>query len=430
MAKSKRERYQNQLDKLDRADIPDTDKELIRENAFAHDPQKVSVTNPDRSTVSDSTLKQYVALMRQMAERADFWLHEATTEDVNRYMDGLLSGTLPGVKDEGLTAGTVNNHQGVARVFFEYHSHLDVDPGGIALISDNDKNAVDERDIFDKDDIHAIRTAATDPRDKALVDMLLYTGQRLSAILNLRLKDIDKDEGVFYLNEDAGDLKGASGKRSLFYAENAVRDWYNNHPLTEDGDATDPEAHFITHKYDWENKPYEPGERLDNSSIYRQLQRIGKRAGVDKPMNAHNFRHTFVTICKRNYGMDTDTIKSIIGHRPDSNIMETTYQHLTDDDIIDAAERDMGIQEEEPDSPLTPETCDVCGEVIEKERAKFCPSCGTAFTPDAKEKQSELQQDIGAAKALSGDDITDEELEAIAQDDALLAKLIEMRGDG
>jgi integrase len=327
-----------------------------------------------------------------MAERADFQLHEATSDDVNRYMDRLLSGNLPGVKDEGLTPGSVNNHQGTARVFFEYHDQLNVDPGEIALISDNDNNAVDERDIFDKDDIHAIRTAATDPRDKALVDMLLYTGQRLSALLNLRLKDIGLEEGVFYLNEDAGDLKGASGKRSLFYAENAVREWYNNHPLTENGEATDPEAHFITHKYDWKNKPYEPGERLDNSTIYNQLQRIGERAGVEKPMNAHNFRHTFVTICKRNYGMDTDTIKSIIGHRPDSNIMETTYQHLTDDDVIDAAERDMGIQDEEPDSPLTPDTCDVCGEVIEKDQAKFCPSCGTAFTPDAKDTQEEMQE--------------------------------------
>jgi integrase len=392
MAKTKRDRYDNQLQKLDEYDIPETDKDLIRENAYAHDPQRMSVSNPDRSTVADSTLYQYVATMRQMSQRADFALHEATTDKVNNYMDKLLSGNLPGVKDEGLTPGSVNNHQGIARVFFDYHSHIGVDYKGIALINDNDNNAVDERDIFDKDDIHDIRTAATDPRDKALVDMLLYTGQRLSAVLNLRLRDINLEEGTFYLNEEAGDLKGASGKRSLFYAENSVRAWYNNHPLTENGQATDPEAAFITHKNDWANKPYEPGERLDSSTVYSQLQRIGDRAGIEKPMNPHNFRHTFVTLCKRNYGMDTDTIKNIIGHRPESNIMETTYQHLTDDDIINAAERDMGIQDKEPDSPLTPETCDVCGEVIEKETAKFCPSCGTGFTPDAQDTQEQAQE--------------------------------------
>jgi integrase len=404
MAKSKRERYENQLQLLDEADVDDKEKELIREYAFAHDSQKMSVTSPDRSTVSDSTLYQYVSNTRRMAERGDFKLYEATADDVNRYMDKLLSGNLKGVKDDGLTPGTVNNHQGTARVFYEYHDQFGVDPKDISLISDNENNAVDERDILDKDDIHAIRTAATDPRDKALVDMLLYTGQRLSAILNLRLKDIGLEEGVFYLNEDAGDLKGASGKRSLFYAENAVRNWYNNHPLTDDGEATDPEAHFITHKYNWEKKPYEPGERLDNSTVYNQLQRIGKRAGVDKPMNPHNFRHTFVTVCKRDYGMDTDTIKRIIGHSPDSNIMETTYQHLTDDDVIGKAERDMDISDEEPDSTFTPDTCDVCGEVIQKERAKFCPSCGTPFTPDARDKQEQMQEDADE-KREDADDI-------------------------
>lgn len=389
MARTKRERYRDELQKLADTDIPEESKELIREMADAHDPQTVSVTNPDRETVSDSTLGHYVSIMRRMAERSDFRLAEATAKDVNRYMDGLLSGDIEGVKDDGLTRGSVSNHQGVARVFFEYHHEIGVDPDEITLISKTDSDAVDENDIFDKDDIHAIRTAATHPRDKALVDMLLYTGQRLSAILNLRRKDIDLEEGVFTLNEDMGDLKGASGKRSLYYAENAVRDWYNNHPC-----PNDPDAHFITHKHDWQNKPYSAGDRLTNSTVYRQLQRIGERAGVDKPMNAHNFRHTFVTICKRNYGMDNDEIKRVIGHGEGSKIMETVYTHLSDDDVIESTERAMGIrdEEEEPESPLTPEVCDRCGEVIEKDDARFCPSCGTSFTPDAEEDRDEAQE--------------------------------------
>lgn len=398
MAKSKRERYQNELEKLENADIPEAEKELIRENAKAHDPKTVSVNNPHRENVSDSTLCQYVSTMRRMAERSDFDLTEPTADDVNRYMDKMLSGNLEGIKDDGLTPGTVSNHQGVARVFFEYHEQLGVNPDEIALLSANDNDAVDETDVFEKDDIQAIRQAATNPRDKALVDMLLYTGQRLSAILNLRLKDIDLEKGVFYLNEEAGDLKGASGKRSFYYSEKAVRDWYNNHPC-----KGNPDAHFITHRYDWQNKPYEVGERLDNSTVYRLLQRIGDRAGVDKPMNAHNFRHTFVTVCKRNYGLDNDEIKRILGHGEGSKIMEQVYTHLSDSDIIDNTERKMGLRDEddEPDSPLTPEVCDVCGEVIEKENAKFCHNCGTAFTPDARKKQQQLQSDADEKREVA-----------------------------
>lgn len=397
MTGSKRERYEAELRKLEKADIPESDKELIRENADAHDPQTASVTNPDRGTVSDSTLCHYVSFMRRMAELSDFKLSGATAEDVNGYMDRLLSGGIEDVKDSGLTPGTVNNHQGVARVFFDYHDHLGVKKQDIALISDNDANGVDERDIFNKEEIQAIRNAASHARDKALVDMLLYTGQRLSAILNLRRKDIDLDDATFYLNEERGDLKGASGKRPLLYAEKAVRQWYNEHP------CDDPGAFFITHKYNWENKPYEPGQRLDNSSIYRQLQRIGDKAGVDKPMNAHNFRHTFVTVSKRDYEMDNDTIKRLIGHRPDSDIMETTYSHLTDDDVIAQARSDAGIEEKDEESPLTPDICENCGEPVPMENAKACPSCGIAFTPDARSAQDKIQADADEKRENTDD---------------------------
>ena len=245
-------------------------------------------------------------------------------------------------------------------------------------------------------------------------------------MLNLRLRDIDLDNAAFYLNEDAGDLKGANGKRPLLYAEKAVREWYNQHP------CADPEAHFITHRYDWDNKPYSAGERLDGSTIYRQLQRIGERAGVEKPMNAHNFRHTFVTVCKRNYGMDNDTIKRLIGHRPDSNIMEATYSHLTDDDVIAAAEQSVGIREDEPESPLTPEICDICGEPVPTPNAKACPSCGTVFTPDAKAATDKIEDSVkhsyretnpGDAETMEKIDMLDELLTDPEVKAALLEKI-------
>jgi len=402
MADSKRARYreerrriendatdytQTELDELSwqPREIPDTDRDAIIEFLDAKDPQTASVTDTNGSTKSDSTLSRYANTLGRVSEMADFELVDTTADEINQLMDALRTGEVDDVKEGGLSAGSVKNFQSTLRKFYEYHSHVGIDKAEITL-ANPDNNTVDERDIFEKDEIQAIRKAANHPRDKALVDLLFYTGQRLSAVLNLRLKDIGLEQGVFYLNEDRGDLKGASGKRPLLYAEKSVRQWYNEHP------SDDPEAFFITHKYDWENKSYEPGERLDNSSIYCQLQRIGDRAGVDKPMNAHNFRHTFVTVCKRNYGMDNDTIKRLIGHRPDSNIMETTYTHLTDDDVIAAAERATDIRDDEPESPLTPDVCDVCGEVIEQETAKACPGCGTVFTPDAKNAQDTMQE--------------------------------------
>jgi hypothetical protein len=231
--------------------------------------------------------------------------------------------------------------------------------------------------------------------------MLLYTGQRISAILNLRIKDINVEEGTFYLNEERGDLKGASGKRPLLYAEKAAREWLRSHPC-----KNDPEAFFITHKAPNRGREdYEVGGRLDDSTIYVVLQNIKERAGVSKPCNPHNFRHSFVTIAVRDYGMDFDTVKWMIGHRPDSQVMEKTYKHLTDDDYIQEAKEATGIKEKEEESPLTPDICDNCGEPVPIENAKACASCGIAFTPDAYQTQEQVDESMYQAKGeLDGEE--------------------------
>ena len=123
------------------------------------------------------------------------------------------------------------------------------------------------------------------------------------------------------------------------------------------------------------------------------LRKIADRAGVDKPPNPHNFRHYFVTTCKRDYGMDDATIKHLIGHGQGSRIMETTYQHLNDEDHIEAAEVAAGIREEEDESPLTPQVCPTCAEQLDP-GAKACPGCGTVFAPNAKTVEDEIQDDM------------------------------------
>jgi integrase/recombinase XerD len=410
MAKSNRERFESEKNSIQQSDeITDNDTTAIIEFLRAKDPEDTYV--PHNDTMSDGTLARYGFSTKRIAQLADFELTDCSPDELNQLFADMHNGDvsidnedIEDVKDEGLTKGSLNGYQSTMRKFYAYHEELDIEKSEIALY-EKDSGSVDERDIFDKDDIEAIRNAASHPRDSALIDMLLYTGQRLSAILGLRRRDINIEDGTFRLNEEAGDLKGASGKRPLLYAEKSVREWYNAHPCKDE-----PDAHFITHKYDWKNKPYEAGEKLHQSTVHKQLERIGDSAGVDKPVNAHNFRHTFVTVCKRDYEMDNDTIKRIIGHDESSKIMEEVYSHLTDDDIINKAERATGISDEEPESTFTPSVCDVCGEPVTNERAKACENCGTVFTPDARAAKDKAEDDIYQSKGKAE---TDEEEEAV-----------------
>lgn len=430
MAKSMRERYETARGRIQNDDdISDAEEKLILEFLDANDPKRNTFQMPDGKTKSYGTLARYARAVGRVARDLDTDLTEATAYDVNRLMDVYLNGNVDSVKDDGLASSSVRNFQGPMRRFYWYHDNLGVNREEIHF-ADQEESPVDERDMFTPEEVQEIRDEAKrrGSRDACLVDLLLYTGQRRSALLNLRLKDVDTDDGTFYLNDDDGDLKGASGKRPLLGAQKTVRDWKRQHP------TGNPDDYLITHKHKQDNRDgVRVGDKLDPSTVYRQLQRIGDAAGVDKPVNAHNFRHYFVTVCKRDYGMDNDTIKHLIGHEPDSKVMERTYAHLTDEDYIKDAEVQFGIREPENENPLTPPVCDGCGEPLEGDW-KSCPYCGLTYSPDAREVEDGIQDEVKESYKQTdpGDTETQEKVDALDElldDPKVKAALLDKLGE-
>ncbi|MDS0279391.1 site-specific integrase [Halomicroarcula sp. S1AR25-4] len=351
-------------------------------------------------------------------------LTDATADDVDQFWDDILSGEHPDVKDDGLSPNTVTGQQSTVRVFFEYHDQLAVEPDELSVIAP-EKNNVDERDVYTGDEIDAMRDSIDHPRDRCLFDLLVYTGQRLRAVQTLRIKDVDLDDGTFYLNKDAGGLKGADGKRPLLGAEAGVREWLDYHPNPES------DAYLITQRPDY-RADADGSEPLTQKSIRRILDRIADDAGVDKPSNPHNFRHSFVTIAKRQYGMDDSTIKGLIGHRLESRVMEEVYSHLKDDDHVRAAQEATGIREPDNESPLSPDFCPTCDEPL-PDAAKACPRCGIMFTPDAREVSDNMEDMFYEGQREADDEEESEAVDALKQalDDNpdLAAEVLEQLAD-
>jgi methionyl-tRNA synthetase len=123
--------------------------------------------------------------------------------------------------------------------------------------------------------------------------------------------------------------------------------------------------------------------------------------------------------------MDNSTIKHLIGHGPDSTVMETTYQHLSDDDYIAKAERAMGLREEQEVSPLTPDVCPTCGNHLGSD-AKACEGCGAIFTPDAKAAEEQIDEDLWESKGKAD---TDEEQSAVDELKQLLDENPELKAE-
>lgn len=401
--------------------LAEADGNAILEFLQALDPDVMTVDPGEVGTKEYSTMYTYAQALRLTAFQADTPLVDISTDELNEVMDRW-----------DISNNTKLQRQSALRVFYRWCDGCAVDPEGV-IMADRDESSVDDRYIFDREEIDAMREQIDNSRDRAVFDMMLYTGQRIKAILSLKVRDINLEEGTFYLNGDDGGLKGASGKRPLLQAQDAVASWMDDHPTrTEDG-KPDPDAYFITARPSAAKK--DPYSMLYRSTIQRVIKEIGREAGIpnaDERVHPHNFRHTFVTWAKRKHGMDDSTIKAILGQAPDSRIMEATYQHLSDDDVIRSAKEATGELEPE-DDPLVPETCRACGRTLRHDD-QICPRCMTPVTHEAANAQAQVHQDIGEERAKADADqsseLTDKDLEAIAEDDALLARLIELRSEG
>lgn len=378
------------------SDMSQEDKQSVLRFLSAFDDNDVteSYKNEDgeTETLSYNTLENYGRSMRLIHKQSDCGLLDHT----NTSLTSVFSVFMNDLSDQ-----TVRQRQAAAIKFYRFHD-TGVKPDEISLTKIESASAVDERDMFTREEILALREACDNLRDRCLLELLVYTGQRIRAIQTLRLKDIDLDDGVYYLNTDEAGLKGADKtgkKRPLLGAEAAVRNWIDCHP------TGNPDDYLIT-ALPSATRTNGDGEYLSLPAIRHRLWTIAERAdvydketGEGKSPNPHNFRHYFVTVCYGEYEMDPSTIKFLIGHGQDSTVMETTYQHLTDEDHINAARRssDIGREAAEKEGALTPETCPTCREPLGGS-AKACENCGSVFTPDARAAQDHINTDDGDSR--------------------------------
>jgi integrase len=368
---------------LDRGDLSQESYDLIIEFCDAYDENCIKVPCPEgESNLKYETLRQKIYHLGRVAQRIE--LADANKDDINEVMQALFDGTTPVVKDSGLSKSSVRTYQMSTRTFYKYHKEIGPDSSDISTF-DQQGTKVDPDDMLTKEEIRELRDACDHPRDKAIIDLLLYTGQRNTAIRTLKVGDVDVKEGWFKLNGEDGGTKGAEevgGRRPLLHAEPSVRNWLEYHP------DPDEDHYLITAKPEWNE--VDPTEPIQANSLARAVRKVADKAGIEeKPTHPHALRHNFVTIAKRDYEMDNSTIKYLIGHKPESKVMETTYQHLSDKDYMDAARESIGKKEPEEHSPLTPDVCGNCGDSV-PENAKACPSCGTRFTPDAEAAQNTI----------------------------------------
>lgn len=381
------EREKKRIENLDDSDIADA----LLELADALDAEKARAkwfdSDGRHKDHPPRTVERYVQGLRMLAEDGVDLL-DVSAEEFNAVIDGIHD-------DDGLAKTTLQGYQTGARKFYRYHD-LGVDPDDIHVYKERSKPRHDEQDMFEQAEVEALRDACGETqnplRNRALLELLVFTGQRIRALVTLRLKDVDTDDGYLFLNDEVEGLKGArkrGRKRPMFGARKYVRNYIEYHRSGADPD----DWLFIGDPSHWKTDPDDHWAEVSVDQVFR---RMAETAGVDKPVNAHNFRHFFVTELRSDPAVDNDQIRMLLGVEDDSDIFKTTYSHVEDGVFIEQVEEARGYKEAQTERSSTPEACPTCGELLKPEWRR-CPSCDEVFGPEAEQIADRVENLGGVA---------------------------------
>jgi integrase/recombinase XerD len=357
------------LKRIDESEISDHNKEIIKKFI-------IFCTGHEIST---STCTIYLNSLHRIAIRVKKNLDEMAESD---YEFLLLN-----LKSKGYKEGYIYQYKKTIKKFFKWRFDLDV-PRWVARIQLKATDTpVQPSDLITKDEIDKLYQACNNPREKALIAVLLDSGMRIGALGSLRIKNIEFNQfgAILYLSKTSQSNKSTVAKGiPITWSTGHLNQWLAMHPNKDN-----PEAPL------WVNlKGRDRGKAMSYNTIRKALKDVGERSGVKKRIHPHLFRHTAIT----GWIMEKFTeqeVKHRAGWSKSNRRMFEVYGNFTDQEINKSIYAHYGLTAEEKSTKL--ERCPRCHAVL-VQGARMCHQC--ALVLDAGlEKELKVGEDH-AQKAL------------------------------
>ncbi len=243
------------------------------------------------------------------------------------------------------------------------------------------KTSICEDDLLTPDEIKKLLDACRRPRDSALIALLSESACRISEALNLNINDLSKVDYGFKMRIRDG--KTGARDISLISSVPHIMQWLNIHPLKNDINAPLFVGMGVRNQYG----------RMNDHAARKTLREITKRAGIDKRVHPHLFRHSTLTTLASD-GMQESILRRLAGWTGSSE-MPAVYIHVGNKDVEQAQLARHGkatAQAHLSQSPLTKE-CPNCHKEMPIE-AQYCDNCSKhqELTPVVKRLLEENQE--------------------------------------
>lgn len=217
------------------------------------------------------------------------------------------------------------------------------------------RSDVQPEEMLTPEEIAAMVDASNTLRDKALIACLYEGGFRVAELGTAQLKDVSFD--------DAGAVvivRGKTGIRRVRLISSVphLSAWLAAHPRRDDRKAPL-----------WLDTQH--GGILQYDALRMQLQKIAKRAGIQKKVNPHNFRHSRASFLASR--LTESQLEQYLGWQHGST-MPRTYVHMSGRDIDQSLREMHGLPTEAKKDGPTVRLCPIC-KSINQVKAVVCQNC-------------------------------------------------------
>lgn len=174
--------------------------------------------------------------------------------------------------------------------------------------------------VFTEQEVRQVFASCDKERDKTICLFLLETGCRGSELVGINANDIDWDNGTCR-------IFGKGRKERQVYMSVRLRKQVKRYLLTFNNQPKGNSPLFTA---------YSSGERLTYWGLEQLMERLQKRAGIEK-IRTHTFRRTFATTQLRN-GMNIYLLAKLMGH---SDIQVLRHYLGLDESDVTVTARDI-----------------------------------------------------------------------------------------
>jgi site-specific recombinase XerD len=237
--------------------------------------------------LSKRTIRYYEQTLHACIGYIDRPIRLIDANDIRRCMAWALN-------ERKVSPATANNERRVLSTFFQWLENEDLIRKSPVKRTKSIREERRDKKPFSDEDVTKMRESLRDVREKAIFELLLSSGMRVSELCGLNRKDMD-------MHERECEVLGKGSKRRMCYFSAAAKLYLGQYL---DARADTNPALFVSKA--------RPHSRLSPSAIEVIMRNLGKRAGVAN-VHPHRFRRTFATN-KLRRGMKLEEIQQLLGH--------------------------------------------------------------------------------------------------------------------